>query len=102
MQRDQYKELADLIYRHSPLSLGISGQLAEVLLEEGYRKQSENAVEAVRCKDCKFNVSNKEKDPLDITDYSGDDIVCSYFMTDGLEPTDFCSYGAKMKGVDDE
>jgi hypothetical protein len=56
-----------------------------------------NTAEVVRCKDCKFNVANMEKDTLDITDYSGDDIVCSYFMTDGLEPTDFCSYG-KMKG----
>lgn len=61
-------------------------------------KQKEDTVEVVRCKDCKFNVANMERDPLDITDYSGDDIVCSYFMTDGLEPADFCSYGAKMKG----
>ena len=47
----------------------------------------------IRCKDCKFNVANMEKDPLDITDYSGDDIVCSYFMTDGLDPNDYCSQG---------
>lgn len=46
----------------------------------------------VRCKDCKYNVANMEKDPLDITDYT-DDIVCSYFMTDGMEPNDFCSKG---------
>ncbi len=52
-----------------------------------------DVVEVVRCKDCKFNVANMEKDPLDITDYSGDDIVCSYFMTDGLDPNDYCSYG---------
>ncbi len=71
---------------------------ATALYNAGYRKQSENTVKVVRCKDCKYNVANMDKDPLDITDYSGDDIVCSYFMTDGLEPTDFCSYGAKMKG----
>jgi len=45
----------------------------------------------IRCKDCKYNVANIEKDPLDITDYT--DIVCSYFMTDGMEPNDFCSKG---------
>ena len=72
--------------------------IAITFYEADYRKQDEDTVEVVRCKDCKFNVANMEKDPLDITDYSGDDIVCSYFMTDGLEPTDFCSYGAKMKG----
>jgi hypothetical protein len=76
-------------------------KVAEYLYNAGYRKQKEDAVEVVRCKDCKFNVANMEKDPLDITDYSGDDIVCSYFMTDGLEPADFCSYGAKMKGGED-
>ena len=45
----------------------------------------------VRCKDCIYNITNMEKDKLDITDYT--DIVCSYFMTDGLEPDDFCSKG---------
>ena len=54
--------------------------------------------EVVRCKDCKFNISNQEKDPLDITDYSGVDIVCSYFSTDGQAPTDFCSRGEKIEG----
>lgn len=47
--------------------------------------------EIVRCKDCKYNVANMKKDPFDVTDYT--DIVCSYFMTDGMEPHDFCSKG---------
>ena len=51
-------------------------------------------LEVVRCKECKFNVNNMKKDPLDITDYSGVDIVCSYFMTDGQKENDFCSHGA--------
>lgn len=50
-----------------------------------------DAVPVVRCKDCKYNVANMEKDPLDMNDYT--DIVCSYFMTDGMEPYDFCSKG---------
>ena len=45
----------------------------------------------IMCKDCKYNVANIEKDPLDVTDYT--DIVCSYFMTDGMEANDFCSKG---------
>ncbi len=59
-----------------------------------------DAVEVVRCKDCRFNVANMETDPLDTTDYS--DITCSYFMTDGMEPDDFCSRGAKMDGGEKE
>lgn len=47
----------------------------------------------VYCKECRYNVSNMQKDRFDATDYSGDDIVCSYFMTDGMEANDFCSRG---------
>lgn len=53
--------------------------------------------EVVRCDNCKHNVANKEIDTLDETDYSGEDIVCSYFMTDGLAPNDFCSYGERKR-----
>ena len=48
----------------------------------------------VHCKDCKYNVANRQQDPLDITDYT--DIVCDYFMTDGMEADDFCSKGVKI------
>ena len=58
-------------------------------------KNKADFVEVVRCKDCRFNVNNMERDGYDTTDYSGEDIVCSYFMTDGMLPTDFCSYGLK-------
>ena len=48
----------------------------------------------VYCKDCKYNVANRQQDPLDITDYT--DIVCDYFMTDGMKADDFCSKGVKI------
>lgn len=69
---------------------------------EYYNNQSranENMVEVVRCKDCKYNVSNMERDPLDINDYSGDDIVCSYYMSDGFDPMDFCSNGERVRNT---
>ena len=47
----------------------------------------------VFCKDCRFNVANMENDPNDCTDYT--DITCSYFMTDGQGPFDFCSNGER-------
>lgn len=46
---------------------------------------------AVRCRDCKYNVANQEPDPCDATDYT--DIVCTYHMSDGFDPEDFCSKG---------
>lgn len=56
-----------------------------------------DAVEVVRCGECKYNHNNQTKDKNDITDYSGDDIVCTYFMTDGMKRTDFCSYGERKE-----
>lgn len=60
-------------------------------------KQIPTADVVVRCKDCKFNVANMQIDENDVTDYSGEDIVCSYFMTDGLEPNDYCSHGERRE-----
>jgi hypothetical protein len=54
-----------------------------------------DVVEVVRCSECRFNVANMEKDEYDTTDYSGEDIVCSYFLTDGMQPEDFCSQGER-------
>ena len=52
-----------------------------------------DVIQVIRCKDCIHNVANMEKDPLDETDYT--DIVCGYFMTDGMEATDYCSRGKR-------
>ena len=54
-----------------------------------------DVVEVVRCRDCKHNVANWQHDELDIGDYT--DIVCDYFMTDGMEANDYCSYGERSE-----
>ena len=54
-----------------------------------------DAVPVIRCKDCIHNVSNRITDPLCTNDYSGCDIVCDYFETDGMEPDDYCSYAER-------
>lgn len=51
-----------------------------------------------RCKDCIHNVGNWNHDELDDTDYT--DITCDYFMTDGMEPNDFCSYGKSIQKME--
>jgi hypothetical protein len=93
--------LLERIYPYNGVDKSKYAINAKAVFEAIRKSPTADVVEVVRCKDCKFNVANMEKDPLDITDYSGDDIVCSYFMTDGLEPADFCSHGAKMKGGED-
>ena len=54
-----------------------------------------DVVEVVRCRDCKHNVANWQHDELDIEDYT--DIVCDYFMTDGMEANDYCSRGERSE-----
>ena len=54
-----------------------------------------NAFEIVQCKDCRHKVTTTDGE------YNPEDIVCDYWATDGLEETDFCSYGER-KGGDDE
>lgn len=43
----------------------------------------------VRCRDCKYKTVTKDGE------WNPEDIVCGYWMSDGLEETDFCSYGEK-------
>lgn len=50
---------------------------------------SADAVQVVRCKDCKYKVTTED------AEYNPEDIVCDYWDTDGLEETDFCSYGER-------
>lgn len=51
----------------------------------------------VFCKDCVFNYANAAPDPLDITEYGEDEVVCKYFQTDGLDLLDFCSHGKPVE-----
>ena len=64
--------------------------IATVLYNAGYRKQSENTVEVVRCKDCEYYKQNP---------YSLDKEMMCMCWADWLptDADDFCSYG-KMKG----
>ena len=48
----------------------------------------------VRCRDCKFwgeNLTEKERNECDV--YA--DLVCTYWMSDGLTRDDFCSHGER-------
>lgn len=98
--KDRY-ELVELIYRKSPLSSARAGKLADELIAEGYCKQSENAIEVVRCKDCEYwnpmdngiSWHNKGR-----TDGECDMLHRVHYAERHLTEQDhFCSYG-KMKG----
>lgn len=56
MNREKHiREMSDLIYENRPIKdiwNEEADSIAETLYNAGYRKQSENAVEVVRCKDC--------------------------------------------------
>ena len=46
--------------------------------------------EIVRCEDCRYNYGNAEG-----REYNPNDIVCTYFETDGMDASDYCSYGER-------
>lgn len=48
-----------------------------------------DAVEVVRCKDCKHLVLTDEGE------YNPCDCVCDYWMTDGIQEREFCSRGER-------
>lgn len=50
-----------------------------------------DAVPVIRCKDCKYKVEEEGVDEYPL------DLVCSYWESDGLESTDFCSRGKRKE-----
>lgn len=71
------------------IEMGISGCLS--LLDKA---PAVDAVEVVRCKDCEFRCET------DDGEYNPEDIVCTYWATDGLKAYDFCSR-SKRRADDD-
>lgn len=45
--------------------------------------------EIIRCKDCKYRGETEDGE------YNPEDIVCAYWMSDGLSETDYCSYAKR-------
>ena len=61
------------------------------LLEAISNAPTVDVVEVVRCKDCKHCTLTEEGE------HAHDDIVCDYFMTDGMLDNDYCSYGERRE-----
>lgn len=74
---------------------------ASILAVAALREQEQrrwipmDAVEVVRCRDCKHLVLTAERE------HNPCDCVCDYWMTDGLNDNDFCSYGERKDGDGD-
>lgn len=93
----QIEEMAEYIFgnaiTHDTRFREDCRSIARELYNAGYRKQSENTVEVVRCKECR----NCEKVPSIL----GTVLYCNEWCKDVDEDT-FCSFGAKMKGENNE
>ena len=90
--------MKELMQAYNPSSVTVGFDYGtQLALEVVGSIPTADVVEVIRCKDCQNNVANQERDPLDNTDYSGEDIVCSFFMTDGLSADDYCNHGKKVE-----
>lgn len=56
-----------------------------------WEQKPNDSVSVVRCKDCRHNVLTKDGE------YNEEDIVCDYWLSDGLDSNDFCSYGERRE-----
>lgn len=68
---------------------------SSVLYNAGYRKQSEDAVEVVRCRDC---VYFKQSVSALFPHASAFVCDCPYGLQKNVNENDFCCHGARMKG----
>lgn len=59
-------------------------------------------VEVVRCGECKFWGTTLTEEDRSRCAKNGTDLVCDYWLSDGLFATDYCSYGERKGGVNDE
>lgn len=77
--------------REYPLPDGLKKHVAENILKD---VPTIDAVEVVRCKDCKHRVytDDGESNP--------DDIVCDLWETDGLTEADYCSRSERRTDAD--
>lgn len=92
MREKQIEELTNELVFTS--NYGTYNAVANYLYEKGYRKHSENTVEVVRCKDCKYC------DVIYPIKCAGAEAINVYFCGFNNVPRkadDFCSYG-EMKG----
>lgn len=69
--------------------------IVEELYNAGYRKQSENTVEVVRCKDCVYFKRSVSALFPHASVFICD---CPYGLQKNVCENDFCCHGAKMKG----
>ena len=92
VNNEQIEEMANFLWKNTLIHTeDLCHDVSETLYNAGYRKQSENMVEVVRCKDCVYKVVTVD------VGYDPHDIVCNFHASDGFDETDFCSFG-KMKG----
>lgn len=69
--------------------LATTPRAGTLLTPDEVRNVRKKELNIVHCPDCKYCVKTKDGE------YNPDDIVCSYWNSDGLESGDFCSYGEK-------
>lgn len=94
MSREQIEEMAKDLYGYSIDTEEDCDFVAKLLYTKGYRKQSENTVEVVRCKDC---ISCEYCYPAKAKGKEAIEAWYCHFHKRYASPDAFCSF-AKMKG----
>lgn len=85
MAQKEYIDREALIAEYDRVHKGPAGGARKLMVDA----PAVDAVEVTRCKDCVYKTVTIDGE------YDTHDIVCGYFMSDGFDGNDFCSYGKK-------
>ena len=96
MAEKEYIEREAMIQRLKNTPLFSNFNTGGIFLRDGVidlveKQPAADVVEVVRCKDCRFKTLTQDGE------YNPEDIVCEFFMTDGMQENDFCSYGERKE-----
>ena len=72
-------------------------EFAQCLVDYLVENYGVDVPDIVRCKDCKFNYGLANS-----CEFNPQDIVCTYWDTDGLDSNDFCSQAKRKDEVEND
>ena len=85
---DKFIEWIDVGHLRSPSEICYCEGDVKTMID---MQPTADVVEVVRCGQCKYCALTDEGE------YNPNDIVCCYFMTDGMEENDYCSRGERRE-----
>lgn len=90
-QSDDIKSNIDSHALNQQFGDAITNFLNGLCIHDKSKEDNMKKYSITECRECKYKVTTKDGE------YNPNDIVCSYWMSDGLTEDDYCSHGVEGK-----